>query len=260
MFHFLPKILFRALNRIPDANSINRQAVFSYLQQVIGRGRAHVLDEDGIRLTLGPHLEQPYTDSEWKTSLQKQQEVASIVADILLRECPNLMAVTLYGPLARRTQNFLMFHPQTGLSLGAFFYQKDRDQISRALELSQELGERYGISIRPGTAHGGVFGGLFYTWGFSTPQDAREFLNKLESKEGSSMVDLYVNHLAEITVQVLDGIPLAVRNEKDFMKFLAPVKKFKAQYFGPIFNRVKFLFEHFERGYPYPVEYKGRFR
>lgn len=62
-----------------------------------------------------------------------------------------------------------------------------------------------------------------------------------------------------LTAQLLEGTPLAVSRQRSFDEALDRLERFRNDYSNPIFERVQFLFKHFEAGYSYPVEYKGSY-
>jgi hypothetical protein len=261
----IPELLAEYLPLIPESYSINRRAVESYLVEVIGQCHAHILDSEGIRLALEPHLKQPYTDTEWATQLEKQIEAAPKIAASVMQECPNMLAITMYGPITRREKNYLMFHPHTGLQLGACFYSKEEKEIDTAVNLAQEIGKKHGLKIKTGTGHGGPFGGAIYTWHVSTEAKMQKMLNNLQNKWSTSWMGLLTNCFNEVEVdwmheimsQLYTGEPLAVRSQEDFTRFRGYLEEFKKEYSDPIFDRVRFLHHHFQQGYPYPIEYEG---
>jgi len=257
---FIPEIIDAALSKIPEEYTICRQAVISYLTDVIGKCCAHVLDEDGVKLSLLSHINKPYSDDEWREGLAKQLEVAPHVARAILEEHDIVMAVTMYGPITRKSKNYRMFHPKTGLQLGACFYDASERAIDGVIRTAHEVGQHYGIEVKTGTGQGGVFGGAFYTWNYSTPRDTFEHLSILRSRKKHYMDDVYLNYLGEVYTQVEQGVPLAVRNERDFEDAKIYPQEFSREFFNPIFNRVAVLYNHFEKGYPYPIEYQGRYK
>lgn len=264
--HLIPDLLPRFLKHIPEGNTINRSAVNSYLKE-IGKGRAQTLDGVDIEFALNPHLKQPYTDQEWVEQIEKQLTVAPKIAATLVEENPTLAAVTMYGPITRADQNYFMFHPHNGLRLGAYFYMKHPEKIQKAAEMAHELGKRYGVEIRTGTNYGGMLGVRVSTWDVSTLYDIQKMLGKLDDRISKSFVGKMENYvdntsiewMQELTAQLLEGTPLAVSRQRSFDEALDRLERFRNDYSNPIFERVPFLFRHFEAGYPYPVEYKGSY-
>lgn len=245
----IPEILPDLLHKIPQTYTINRKAVATYLKEVVSRCRAHIVDSDGIGLALEPHLEHPYSDAEWRAGLAKQKETAPHIAAALAKDCPTLIALTVYGPITRKKKNYVMFHPLTGVQMGACFLEDDSKEIDRAIAIAHETGKHHGVKVETGTGQGGVFGGAFYTWNFATEAHIAKKIAELDRRNTTIFGRLTPNFLSSTTVeqllelqfQLLDGDPLVVKNAESFRRVQRSLQRYKDYYSDPIFQRARFL-------------------
>ena len=246
----LPKLLAR----IPETNTINRASVRSYFEQVLANCRAKVLIPEAIELAVNLHVADPYTDQEWKDQLDKQLQAAPRVAAAVIEEVPEVVAVTMYGPITRKDKDYVMFHPHRGLQLGAFFSHKD--YYPQAIRVAKRVGWKEGIEIQAATMHAPIYdSSVISGWFRFNPRELEHILKHLNEPGDLSSKINFLDHLHEMILQVVLAQPLAVSNEKLFNSTVEKLKQLKSQWLDPIYARVNRLHQHMENGYPNPLEY-----